>query len=62
MTRTYAATRLLELGPLTFPEFWRITGWPIHEARQVLDAMHQSRIVALVYENNTNPRYWLHAT
>jgi len=27
MTRTYAAKRLLEHGPLTFKEFEEITGW-----------------------------------
>jgi hypothetical protein len=28
MKRTYAAARLLELGPLTFRDFRDITGWP----------------------------------
>ncbi len=27
MTRTYAAKRLLEHGPLTFANFMEITGW-----------------------------------
>ena len=28
MTRTHAARRLLELGPLMYEEFEAITGWP----------------------------------
>ncbi len=39
MTRQYAARRLLELGPLTFPEFWNITGWAKEEARLILDEL-----------------------
>lgn len=35
MTRTYAALRLLELGPLTFREFAEITGWPVKASRRV---------------------------
>ena len=36
MTRPYAATRLLELGPLTFGDFRAITGWPSYIADTVL--------------------------
>ncbi|MCC2632158.1 MAG: hypothetical protein K0S48_44 [Ramlibacter sp.] len=36
MTRTYAAKRLLEHGPLTFTEMREITGWP---ARVVAGAL-----------------------
>lgn len=35
MTRTYAALRLLELGPLTFREFAEITGWPVKASRRI---------------------------
>jgi len=37
MTRTYAAKRLLELGPLSWPEFVQITGWPEKPAARTLD-------------------------
>lgn len=59
MTRAYAAKRLLEHGPLTFPEFWSITGWSMEEAREVLAELQRERVIALVYESNSNPRYWL---
>lgn len=36
MTRTYAATRLLALGPLTPHEFREITGWPARACRNTL--------------------------
>ena len=36
MTRQYAAIRLLELGPLGFPEFVSITGWRASVARSVI--------------------------
>mgnify|MGYP003441363081 FL=1 len=35
MTRTYAAQRLIEHGPLTFREFAEITGWPVSCCRTV---------------------------
>jgi len=35
MTRTYAAQRLLEHGPLTFREFVEITRWPVSCCRTV---------------------------
>lgn len=36
MTRTHAARQLLALGPLSFPEFVAITGWPAKACRRVL--------------------------
>lgn len=36
MTRTYAAKRLLEHGPLTLREFTEITGWKQDTARTAL--------------------------
>lgn len=39
MTRTHAARRLLELGPLTRPEFAEITGWPKKTVNGVLSAL-----------------------
>jgi hypothetical protein len=36
MTRTYAARRLLEHGPLTFREFCSITGWKVYRCNNVL--------------------------
>lgn len=37
MTRQYAALCLLEHGPLRFPEFVTITGWPETVASSVLE-------------------------
>jgi hypothetical protein len=39
ITRPYAASRLLEHGPLTFPQFQEITGWPKKTARYWLDIL-----------------------
>jgi len=39
MTRTYAAKRLLEHGPLTFSEFVEITGWTTRQVEWVVYAM-----------------------
>ena len=36
MTRTYAARKLLEHGPLTLREFVEITGWRYTQARGVI--------------------------
>lgn len=36
MTRTYAARRLLEHGPLSLAEFLAITGWPYRSAQAAL--------------------------
>jgi hypothetical protein len=39
LTRPYCASRLLEHGPLTFPQFQEITGWPKKTARYWLDVL-----------------------
>ena len=36
MTKHYAARKLLELGPLTMPEFVSITGWKYDTCKKVL--------------------------
>lgn len=45
MTRQYAAIRLLELGPLRFPEFAAITGWPASAAAAVLQHLRSQGLV-----------------
>lgn len=42
MTRTYAAKRLLEHGPLTFGQFVEITGWNAAQVSSVLLALEKS--------------------
>lgn len=39
MTRVYAARCLLRLGPLTFTEFWHISGWTKKQARSTIAAL-----------------------
>ena len=39
MTRTYAARKLLEHGPLTFAEFLNITRWPASSAQLALEML-----------------------
>lgn len=39
MTRTYAAKRLLEHGPLTFAELLEITGWKVRQLDCALASM-----------------------
>lgn len=45
MTRTYAAKRLLEHGPLTMGEIVTITGWPVRVCRRALQNLEQTGIV-----------------
>ena len=45
MTRTYAAKRLFEHGPLTFREFVVVTGWPMKQAAATLEALKEQGIV-----------------
>jgi len=45
MTRTYAAKRLLEHGPLTQQEFTEITGWKDRQAERVLQQLLDSKVV-----------------
>lgn len=42
MTRTHAAKRLLEHGPLTFGEFVTVTGWPYKTARKTISWLQQT--------------------
>lgn len=44
MTRTYAARKLLEHGPLMRHQFDAITGWPPKECAAVLQRLRESRI------------------
>ena len=48
MTRTYAAKRLLEHGPLTFPQFTEVTGWKPNQARAVMLELTQQGDVNMV--------------
>ena len=45
MTRTYAAKRLLEHGPLTLREFVSITGWEYHASQRTLEQLIETGIV-----------------
>ena len=45
MTRIYAATRLFELGPLTFAEFTEITGWSRAQADKTMIKLLEVGIV-----------------
>jgi hypothetical protein len=47
MSRTYAAKRLLEHGPLTFPEFVGITGWSRAQAATTLNALDKSGLLSV---------------
>ena len=47
MTRTYAAKRLLEHGPLSFREFVEITGWPSRKCTRTLDNLSQTGVARL---------------
>lgn len=48
MTRTYAARRLLEHGPLTHAEFVAITGWPRSAASKVLWRLRELGVASSV--------------
>ena len=48
MTRTYAAKRLLEHGPLTFREFVEITGWTVRVAHRALYRLRQFGLARMV--------------
>jgi len=45
MTRTYAAKRLLEHGPLTFGELVEITGWSSRQVESVIYSMVDQGLV-----------------
>jgi hypothetical protein len=60
MTRTYAAKRLLEHGPLTFANFWAITGWQKEEAKEALDTLVKEKKVKVTFDNyHFNPMFGL---
>ena len=54
MTRTYAAKRLLEHGPLTGSEFLEITGWPSESAWSALRSLVETGIAVRYYEAGTH--------
>jgi hypothetical protein len=63
MTRTYAARRLLEHGPLTFGEILTITRWPHRSARAALVNLQLAGVLATLPAGERNPRahrYALH--
>lgn len=47
MTRTYAAKRLLEHGPLTFGELVTITGWSYAQVSSALGALDKSGVIRI---------------
>lgn len=58
MTRTYAAKRLLEHGPLTAPEFAEITGWGGHIAGSVLAHLLATGIVTVTRQIGVGRRIY----
>jgi len=42
--KTYIAKRLLEHGPLTFAEFWEITGWMRRTCEVVLRNLVEAEV------------------
>lgn len=58
MTRTYAAKRLLEHGPLTMPELREITGWDIKAAWGAMEDLLKSGLVEFFHEHGTNRRVY----
>jgi hypothetical protein len=60
MTRTYALRKLLEHGPLTFPELLQITRWEREQLAMALDELDMNREVMTTTENfRFNTRYEL---
>lgn len=54
MTKTYAARRLLALGPLTFREFYEITGWRYKQAQSVIERLLEREEIRRISERGTN--------
>ena len=54
MTRTYALRKLLEHGPLTFPELLQITRW---ESAQLVAALDELAIRSEVMTTTENFRF-----
>lgn len=58
MTRTYAAKRLLEHGPLTFAEFLAITGWTKGAADNVLVRLRNWGLCQIVHVTGNHRRVY----
>lgn len=59
MTRSYAAIRLLEHGPLTFAEVRQITGWPPESVRVTLQHLQATGKVYAERVSSMRRRYRL---
>lgn len=49
MTRTYAAKRLFEHGPLSFREFVEITGWTVKQCYATINNLQAKRRLNFIY-------------
>lgn len=58
MTRTYAAKRLLEHGPLSFAEFKEITGWTHRTAWRAIERLMQFGQVKPIYRTGYGRRLY----
>lgn len=58
MTRAHATRQLLALGPLTFRDYWQITGWPEKIARKVLGRQVELQRVRLFREPGTHRSFY----
>ena len=47
MTRSYAAKRLLEHGPLTFSEMVVITGWTASQVSRAIDSLDKAGLLEI---------------
>lgn len=54
MTHAYALARLLQLGPLDFPQLREITGWKPRQVARTVHGLHRQREVRRV---NVGRRY-----
>lgn len=58
MTRTYAAKRLLEHGPLTFSQLVEITGWKSRQVESTIYAMVDQGDLCTLSELGTRRRLY----
>ena len=58
MTRTYAAKRLFEHGPLTCKEFHEITGWTKQKAYTTLQKMTIVGTIVFFYPSKKGVRHY----
>lgn len=58
MTRTYAAKRLLEHGPLSYKEFHEITGWTKQHAYTTLQNMLMVGTIVFFYPTKKGVRHY----